>query len=716
MGGHNAAAGEPMTNTFYPGCCSWKLMSGKIALGALGLLFSTSALGSQPQLLGTSFDGEWVARDARIQLRFEDPATTLIGAVAVFVGRSDLTELFFESDAGELTYHAPQMPLPAGSHDLIVYYVADPSDWVEIARVPLQVLTDAGFEQADWTPRVELSIDMQNKESVSGDAFPSARPTYQDLNVQAGMDSQHRRGGVATGTRFQLTGTSNQDSALRVGEKGDDAPKLDLADYSIGVEIGATSVTLGHVSYGEHPLLLSGLGHRGVVLEHEFNDFFDVAMTSQSGRRIVGWDRFLGANRQQDRISGATVGVNLLEGRSQGRLRAEFSYVTAKVEAESGFGFGMVPVAEKSDGWGFRLLGSGFDDRLRGQLQFARSTYVNPTKGSPEFEGVPIVDVEATTNNARMLGLEYDLIRGARWSENRTFDLSISFDHERIDPQYRTLAAFPGADIDRNRLAFRALLGPIGLSGSHAEQRDNLDRLDTVLTTKTRASDLTLDAPLASLLGRDEAASPWWPGLYASLQRVHQFATNAPPADLSDFDSPSHLPDQMNTSQSIGLDWYFDRWNLGYQFSRSHQDNRQEGRKDADFTNLDHRVDVGVQVLPNLRLGGDVGISYARDHERGLRERNPAYGVSVDWQATEAISMSARYNGSRASDNLKLSTASNDTFSVQLAGRFAKSGARPPIQAFVRYSRQDNRLRDNEFDFETAGRSWAIHSGLNVTF
>lgn len=686
------------------------------ALGLVGILACGVAEATQPDLVRASFEDHWVGRDASIQLQFDNAESALLGRVAVFVGHQDLTGLFFESEAGLLTYHAPQVPLPVGTHELVVFNIGDARNWQEIARIPLQVLTDGGFEQAEWRPSVDISLDMQNKESASGDVFPSPRPKYEDLNAQAGIHSTHRRGELLAESRFQLTGTSNQDSALRAGELGADAPKFDLADYSAGVELGDTRFTIGHVYYGAHPLLLSGIGHRGLLVEHRFSDRVDFSVTSQSGRRIVGYNRFLGFTRGRDRINGATLGVDLLPMTGTASLRAEISYVTAKIEAESGFGFGTVPVTEKSDGWGIRLIGSGFDDRLRGQVQFARSKYTNPTKGSPEFMGEAIVDVVATTNNARSVGVEYDLIRGARWSDTRSFDLSISVDHERIDPQYRTLGAFPGADIDRNRFAFSALLGPIAVSGSHAEQRDNLDGLRTVLATRTRATDVSMDAPLAALLGRDDAVSPWWPNVNVNLQRVHQFATNTPPPALSEFDSPSHLPDQMNESQNLGLTWYVDRWNFGYQAFRSHQDNRQEGRNDADFTNVDHRLDAGVQVSPALRLAGNLGITHARDHERRRTERTPAYGASAEWRVTDRVALNGQYNGSRTRDNVRLSRASSDSLSAQVSARLGGKGGRSPAQVFVRYSRQDNSLADKEFDFETAGRRWAIQSGLNVSF
>lgn len=685
-----------------------------------GVLFGgcSSMAAADVALQSTSFGDGWVEPGEQISFRLDQLPPGGAASVAVFIGNFDATALFYESAPGEFTYLAPQVPLPSGEQELVVYYIAEAQQWQEMGRAPLRVLTRSGFEQVEVAPQIETSLDMQNDSEVSGDAFPPERSTYNDLNLRAGLSTRHQRGDTVISSRFAVVGSSFRGSALRFGTEGDEAPKIDLSDYLVDVQVDRTRAQLGHVSYGNNPLLLSGLANRGVVIEHRFNPRFDASFSSQSGVGIVGYENISGLTEETSRINAATVGVEMMPD-TPGRLRTEVSYVTAKVPALSNFGVGQVPVAEESDGYGVRLIATNASRRLRGDFAYARSSYTNPTDRSLEFDGTDIVDVEETTNNAYSGRVEYDILSGYALSEQRFVNLTGFVSHEEVEPQYKTLAAFPNSDRRQTLVGFNGQIGNIGLQVQFGEARDNLDDIPTILTTKTRNQELSLAGPLQSFLGMDEAQSAWWPSFSFAAQRVHQFADNRPPAAESDFDSDSHLPDQVSKASSTALSWSFERWSLGYQFAYSLQDNRQQGRERSDFRNRDHSVNASFRVTDRLTLGARVGRSENDDREFGITREADTYGATVDWLLTDRLSLSGSYDDNRNSDDIGQASSNSDNLSAQLAYRFelpGPNGRKLPAQAFVRYARQASDSSDNVFGFNTSAETWAVNSGISLSF
>lgn len=668
-------------------------------------------------LEATSFGEGWVEPTAQIRLQLDGPLPGGARSIAIFIGTLDATAMFHESAPGEFTYLAPQAPLPSGEQELIVYSVIDRAQWREIGRAPLRVLTASGFQQVEITPQLEVSIDMQNDQGTSGDAFPPERRTYQDLHMRAGLTTLHQRQDLTVTSRFSVVGTSFRKAALRFGTKGEDAPKIDLSDYLVEVQVDQTRAQLGHVSYGNHPLLLNGLSNRGVLVEHRFNEVLDASFSSQSGVSIVGYDRLLGIGDSESRFSAATVGVELLPERPGG-LRAELSYVTAEVPAVSNFGVGQVPVSEQSSGYGIRLTGMSESARLRGDFNFARSSYTNPTDSSLEFDGTPIVDVEETTNNAYSGRVEYDLFVGQPIGEHRQLNLTAFGSYEQVDPQYKTLAAFPNSDRRQGIAGVNARLGDISLQAQYSMSRDNLENIPTILTTKTNSYQLNLAGPLRAVFDAQAEQNRWWPMFRVAAHRVHQYAGNAPATADSDFNNTSHLPDQISTSANVGLDWNFEQWDFGYQFAYSLQDNRQTGRELADFRNKEHSVNAVYRATERLTLGARVGRSENYEREFSLTRESDTFGANVDWRLTDRLSVSGSYDNNRNTDDLGLASSKNDNLNTQLVYRFelpGPEGRKLPGQAFVRYARQFNESSDNVFGFNSSATTWALNSGVSLT-
>lgn len=203
------------------------------------------------------------------------------------------------------------------------------------------------------------------------------------------------------------------------------------------------------------------------------------------------------------------------------------------------------------------------------------------TLQAPVARGVAVSAVDEETRQAWNGGFELDLLRGKPMGAERTVDLTLALRHEEIEPQFRSVAAFLAADRRHDTAELRGQIGIVSMQLVHSRSRDNLDRIASILTTRTRRSAANFSVPLSEAFGGGAA----WPALSYSAERTHQYGLALP--ENGGF-SASHIPDQISLSHALGLDWTGASWRLGYRLALSDQDNRQPGRELADFEGVIH--------------------------------------------------------------------------------------------------------------------------------
>ena len=686
---------------------SYRLITAAVAT-ALAMPAVVSAL----EVQGGSFTDDWIKPDARISVKLDGQPGAQDGVPRFFIGSTDVTALFRHTQAGEYSYSGDSVPLPGGRGELIVYLDQGGPEWREIGRLPIQVLTAGGFEEAEFTPRLDLGVDAQLDEGHHGDAEAPRRSKYQDLNMNAGLATRHVRGDLSIQSSVNIVSSSNRERALRYGEKGEDAPKLDLSDYLLEVIKGDTHASVGHVSYGNNPLLLNGFGSRGISVQHRINERADVSISSMNGTSIVGYDNLLGLRSRDHNVSAATVGYEVIADRP-GALRVEVMYMDASIESQTDFDAGEIPDAETSSGVGLRVLGSNESGSLRGDVSFARSDYDNPE--DPALSGGDdIVAVDETTNDARAVEVSYDLLRDYQISESQSASLTATLRHERVDPLYKSLGAFANSDQLNNQINISGQIGDVGLQLAHIRNEDNLDDLDDILKTKTRTTSVNLSLPLASMFGDAmQSVGSMWPSMNYAGQRVHQFGANLP----FGFDPSSHIPDQISTQHNASLNWNGERWNLGYSYDWSEQDNRQPGRAKADFETASHGISIGINPTDSLAFNVGLGRTRAVSREDSLTRFNDTASFGFDYRFSDRLSLNGNYSTSfdEDSDN----NASSDSFSSQTQLNYSfdlpMGGRKVPAQFFLRHSIQRNVSLDNIFNFNTDAQTWAITSGISIS-
>ena len=134
------------------------------------------------------------------------------------------------------------LPLPMGETRLSVQFVSPQGEWREVAQFPLNVSERGSYDKSMLTPALDILLKAQVAEGHAPDDNAPARETFEDLNGQLSLTTEHVRGRFAARTGVQIFGTTFQGETLRFGTEGEGAPKVDLGGYS--VDLTRSSVRL----------------------------------------------------------------------------------------------------------------------------------------------------------------------------------------------------------------------------------------------------------------------------------------------------------------------------------------------------------------------------------------------------------------------------------------------------------------------------------------
>jgi len=691
------------------------MRTGRAILCLVAILLVTMAgqVRGQDLIVSANIDGRAsISRYEPLVLTLSDPIQAQQGRLAVFLGETDLTAMFTPVGL-VLHYHPELLPLPTGPHDLIVYRVTDDHRWVELNRWTLRVRLPGGFERAGFDPGLSLS----NKGQVGTFPAPPEQPAhrlYQDFSGQFDATVHLDRRAWSLQAQANVVGVSYQNEALRFDEQQEEAPRVDLSRYLVKLERGAAQVHLGHVSHGRHRHLIANFASRGTAAELRLGRHLDVSVAAMNGSRVVGWSNPLGLNDPSHRMLSGTLGLDLLKNHP-GSLRLEASYVDGSVLPRTGFNQGAVVDAEKSGGLGGRLLAGMRNQRLRLEAGFAGSRFTNPNDPTLA-QGQDLVPVEPVTRYAHYVDLAVSVLQNAKLTPALPARLSGRVRHERVDPLYRTVAAFVRPDVEQQAVEIEGGLGPLQGQFTHTRSEDNLDGLASILKTKTRQHNVNLTLPTAPLLGASGGrAASVLPRLSYSLNTTHQFATEMPAEGGF---SASHLPDQRSTQHNGTADWAGNGWRVGYRFSHAFQDNRQEDREEADFLNVTNGVHLGLSPWRFLDVSLDVSLDRAENRATERIDRTRRLGVRAALRPLSLLSFSASVSPTRTQDDDLISRRTNNSVHLEAAWSFSLGSGPQKLargQVFVRYARRESRNRDRTFDLDQENRTWAVNTGVSLT-
>ncbi len=690
----------------------------RAAVSLAGLLAWTGVMtqfgDASAQQIEGDFAERWVSSDERLELRIDDTHELANAQLRILIGDDDYSGVTTRSAPGVLHVETGVVGLPAGNTQVIVY-AENASGWTEITRLPLRVRTRAGFEEAQFEPRLAMTNASQWREGHRDQSPPPQRPTYHNLAGNFALQSRHTRGAFELESRGSIVGSSVRQEALRFSQQREAAPKVDLADFLVTLRAGETAFNLGHISIGSHPLLINYLSSRGLDMTHSFGSRLDLHAAAVAGQQVTGYSRLLGVDFDDNRVTMATLGFSPLRDRPSA-IRMELSWMDAERPSLAGFNIGEVTDAERSSGLGLRLSAATDGGRAAAELAWARSRYVNPEDPLLSF-GQTLVAVEEESSNAWQASARFALLRNRQLGKHYA-NVNLNVNFQRVDPLYRSLGAFVQPDVQQLAAALSSQLGSYSLQLRHSEQEDNLDSIPTVLKTRTRNTTADFTWPLGALKANPETGRSLWPNLTLRAGRVHQFAANEPIPQFSEFNSASHLPDQVTVQYGAQANWSLGMVSLGYALNFSDQDNRQPGRELADFQSLNHGVTVNWNV--NNTLSVNAGISRARnaEREREIARYSDSLNGGLSWRINQRMALALNWQGGRSHDSLDQAAARNRSLNANLSGGFdlPLPGRRVPAQLFFAYTRQSSSNENRIFGFDSQFGTWAFNSGLSFSF
>lgn len=570
------------------------------------------------------------------------------GTLAMFVGTQDVGGMIKVTGERQLTFPANEYPLPPGKTEVIVYLIADPQHWQEVARLPVEVaVTEASPPVAGPSTVFKPKLDVvapftRSEERKTGQVQSSTTHTDAVGNLQAGLQYQHKDDGWDVRAEANLAGSTRREQALRFGTRGRDADRIDLASYVLEGGFRDTRVTLGQVTVSGNPLIAGSIANRGLAVTQRLNPWVDVSVSSQNGATIVGFDRLFGIYDNRSNFTTGTLGIEAIPTRPRG-LRFEVSYLDAALKGAPSVNASSVLASEQSQGLGLRMLGSTADGRLVGDLAYGVSRYESVrdafTPSTP-----------SKTRDAYIADLGYALVQGAEVAPNWPLTLGVRARREYAQPLYRSLGAGFAADFEQDALSLNGTLGAAQAGLQWSRRKDNLDRVANLLQNHVESTTLTVALPLQQALSTPTAqVGPWWPALSLSAQHIHQFATNAPP----DFPVAS-IPDIVTTVLSAGATWSIDRWNGGVSVNRNLQDNQADGAQNKDIRTITYNLNLGWRALDTLMLTAGYGPTRTllTDTQLTRTTYNPNAGFS--WTLDGGWTLAGNYNFDRSTDSQNL--------------------------------------------------------------
>ncbi len=457
---------------------------------------------------------------------------------------------------------------------------------------------------------------------------------------------------------------------------------------------------------------MPGFASRGAIMGAPIGAGGAARFAALSGTSIVGWNNITGLARSDHRILTAGLGWQFLPSRP-GALSIDLDYLDGSLLPQSAFNAGSINDAETSESWGVRASGATESGRLRFDAGFARSRFHNPFDPTLAFD-LDVVPVSEEERDARYVDIYWDVVQN-RFVGRHPTNLSFALRHERVDPQYRTVAAFVQSDIDQNVVEMTGLWGPLQVQLAHARAVDNLEDLPSVLTTKTRRSNAGAGLALSGLFAEANGFTRWLPVLAYNFDRTHQFGTGVP---INSGFNESHVPDQVSARHGASLNWQGNAWTFGYRAEFSEQDNRQPGRERADFEHRIHGVNLSLSLYEGLDVNFDVSHerSYSVEALRIDRNRNYAFGLA--WNITKALHFAGTVALTESFDEPRTSENESTNLDLNLSYRLrwqTSEGRGIGGQLFVRYTDFDFASYDRLFGLDNSNRTRIVIGGINLS-
>lgn len=683
-----------------------------------------------------NFSDREISANEQIQLDLNRNLAADEGRIAIFIGNTDFTSLFLHQPQG-LSYQPGIVSLPVGENPVTVYTITPNNEWKIAARFSLKVkaisstaetadlegkeATPAGATSRktviEFTPNLTLNVKSQNQILTFPRETAPERNPFTDVDGQGNLQFKISRNNWALTNKFDFVGVSFQPNALRFSELRERAPNIDLSSYLIELTKGRFNARLGHVSFGSNRHLINNFSSRGISATLPLGKQNEISLAAMNGTSIVGFSNFFGFTRAKHSLISTTFAREFIAERP-GAFRVELSLMRGSILPLSSFNQGKVTDAEKSQGFGIKVIGNNFKQRLRYELGFTRSRFTNPPDPSLE-QGLEVKPVRPVTRNARYAEISFDFLQGLELWREKKLKVTGTFRHEEIEPLFRSLAVATQADRRQNQFEVSATFGEINFAYGNLRDRDNLRHIPSILETINHRRNIVVGVALNSFF-TPKKPNPWLPRIGYTFDQTHQFGAFFP-VD-GDFRDPSQIPDQENFSHNFNADWQLtSRLRVGYRHNRAFQNNKQPGRERADFLTEVNAVNVGTTFFKSLDWNFDISHEQLKNFEQPRTDRTLRIGSGLMWRTPflKNSTFNANFSTTFSGDTGNQNRSRNLEFDAQWAyqfnfgkEKFKKLGA----QFFVRYANRYGDVSDRLFSTTNFNKTQSFNTGLTINF
>jgi hypothetical protein len=657
-----------------------------LGIGSLcgGAVYAQTALSATA--VEASFAGKTIVATENVSLVFSDALATGDGQFAVLVGNEDLTTNFRWVSPTQLDGVFAAMPLPAGESVLKVYRIGADNQWIELAQLAISVAAPIASvaKPSVVKPTLIVGIKSQVAQSHSDNATPSTRGNYQDLTLQAGLQTEHGTADWSVKSQLNLAGSSYHPEAVDFGNQGEATPKLDIANYlvesSFTNRAGTTGISAGHIQAGAHPLLANSIANRGVSLSHKFGERLDLATAIQNGTGVVGGNNLTGLNDPEHRLITSSVGLELMP--RAGGLRLETTLFKGTVKPKLTTGVAILQDAEESRGAGLRAKAQNQEGSLRADLAYARSTYTPKGDSTLNIAAGP-----SSTGTSWYADLGYDVLKNIAVAKDYPLSLTAQVKHEHASPEYKSIGAGQGANYTNDTLALNVSLGAITSQVQLGLRSDNVDNAVAFLKNRARTLNYTLGAPLGQMI--DTAKPPVWaPTLSFNYIKNSNFADAA---YIPVGQTLANLPNVDTFTHGLGLNWVVNKLSFGYQYSRNLQDNNQLGLELQDLVDTGHNFTAAYQASERLGFTGSAGKRASLAKDTGVQRFSNNGALGLNWLFGDRYTLTSNLSVSTDRDSLLTTDTKALQGQLQLLKQFdlAAFGNKLPGQWTLSYAQSN---------------------------
>lgn len=694
--------------------------------GSLAIFQITPDLQAQNTLeIKADFIGKELVSDDKLEIQLNQSLPANQGTIAFILNQTDLTPLFI-AESNTFSYTPKFYQLPVGENKLTVYLVNPQGEWNLLKEFSLQVaekktktdenakIKETSKTEIEFTPTVSLNLKGQNQTlTFPREAVPERNP-FTDLAGQGTFSLKVSRRGWSFSNQFDFAGSSFKQESLRFGELGEKASQIDLSSYLVELSKGRFKANFGHVSFGSNRHLINSFSSRGVSVTVPVGKQNEVSFAAMNGTSIVGFDNFIGITRGKHSVLSASFAREFIK-ENPGGLRTEFTVFRGSILPLTNFNQGEVNDAEKSFGFGFKAIGNSFKERLRYEVGFTRSRFINPADKLLE-QDFTVTKIKELWRMARYAEASFDFIQDLKLWKEKSLKLTGTFRHEEIQPLFRSIGASTQADRRQNQFEIMGNFGEMNFTYGNLRDRDNLGDIVSILKTLNRRQNTIFSLPLNSFFSPDKPKK-WLPQISYSYDYVHQFGAFLPVN--GEFADVSQVPNQYTHNQTFNAVWQLsDKFNFNYRYNRAFQDNRQIGRDRADFRSLVNSVSVGTKPLSSL----DFDIELAREDSQNLEQPRTdqtfRLGTRLTWRTPfiKNSTFNANLSATLAGDTNNFTDSRNAEFDIQWAYKFgfgSKKFKKTEAQFFIRYANRYGNTIDRIFFVNNFNKTQGFNFGLN---